>query len=35
MSKIVATLKSRSSVNQGLWIWCHSIYWLWFLISVL
>jgi len=31
----IATLKSRSRVNQDHWKWYHSIDWLWFPISVL
>jgi len=31
----IATLKSRSEVNQGHWKWYHSIDWMWFPISVL
>jgi len=33
--KNIATLKSRSRVNQGHWKWYHSIDWVWFHISVL
>jgi len=29
------TLKSGSEVTQGHWKWYHSIYWIWFPISVL
>ena len=35
MSKNIATLKSRSRVNQGHWKLYHSIDWVWFPISVL
>jgi len=35
MSKNIATLKSRSGVNQGHWKWYHSIHWICFPISVL
>jgi len=33
--EIIATLKSRSRVNQGHWMWYHSKDWAWFPISVL
>jgi len=35
VEKNIATLKSRSGVNQGHLKWYHSIKWVWFPISVL
>jgi len=35
MSINIAILKSRSGVNQNHWKWYHSIYWIWFPISIL